>query len=63
MRRFSFDTGVLFLNKIGKRIFLVNTNTNMVMEWVAETASTVALATVAKGSVKRDSGVIKLFES
>lgn len=57
VRRFSFDTGILFLNTINSRIFLVNTNTNTIMEWIAETASTFALATISKGIIKRDSGV------
>jgi hypothetical protein len=57
LRRFTFDTGVLFLNAINSRIFLINTNTNTVMEWITETASTFPLATIVKGSVKRDSRV------
>ena len=57
VRRFTFDTGVLFLNAINSRIFLVNTNTNTVIEWIAETASVFSLASIAKGSVKRDSSI------
>jgi len=63
LRRFSFDTGVLFLNTINSRIFLLNTNTNTIMEWVAETASTFSLATVTKGIIKRDSGVRFLVDN